>query len=115
MDRFKILLFVLLFSCNKQNCTDLPVSFLSYKDAILKIQKSRFSLQDNCNTSKSSWIKKASFYSCDNIAGFLLITTKTKTYIHYEVPLKIWLEFKDSDSFGKFYNRNIKGKYQLII
>lgn len=105
----------LVISCNSQNCSELKENFTSYEKAKKYINNTNFTFSDNCNTSKSSWIKGAEFYSCDNKSGYFLIETKKKTYIHKDLPKEIWNKFKKADSFGKFYNSRIKGKYQLII
>ncbi|MBC8213465.1 MAG: KTSC domain-containing protein [Candidatus Marinimicrobia bacterium] len=109
--------FLALFftSCNAQVCDSLPNKFDSYQVALKLINSSKFNLSEECNTSKSSWIKNAEFYSCDLNVGFLLIKTSKKTYIHSNVPLKIWSEFKKADSYGSFYASKIKGKYQLKL
>ncbi|MBW8202019.1 KTSC domain-containing protein [Flagellimonas abyssi] len=112
------LLFTIAFlsiSCNSQNCSDLKESFTDFDQAKKSIERTNFRFSDKCNTRKSSWILGAEFYSCDNKNGYLLIKTKKKTYIHKNLPKELWNEFKKADSFGKFYNSRIKGKFQLII
>ncbi|NLP59411.1 KTSC domain-containing protein [Lutibacter sp. B1] len=112
------LLFLIGFfitSCNSQDCSNFKNSFSSYEQAKKIIETTDFELYDKCNTSKSSWILKAEYYSCDKKNGYLIIRTRKKTYIHKRLPKKLWNEFKNADSFGKFYNARIKGKYQLII
>ncbi len=106
---------LLSISCNSQNCSELKDDFKSYEQAQKSIETTKFKFSDNCNTSKSSWILGAEYYSCDNKTGYFLIETKKKTYIHKDLPKEIWNEFKKADSFGRFYNSRIKGKYQLII
>ena len=95
MKKIKLLLIVGILglsfnSCNSQECESIPNKFDSYQIASKLINSSEFNLSEECNTSKSSWIKKAEFYSCDLNVGFLLIKTSKKTYIHSNVPLKIW-------------------------
>ena len=109
--------FITLLSipCNSQNCSDLKEDFTSYEQAEKSIENTNFTFSDTCNTSKSSWILGAEYYSCDNKNGYFLIKTKKRTYIHKDLPKGIWNEFRNADSFGKFYNSKIKGKYQLII
>lgn len=109
------LLLTLSISCNSQNCSELKNNFTNYQEANELITKTVFTLFDECNTSKSSWILNAKYYSCDERKGYFVIKTKNKTYIHKGLPLKIWNRFKNANSFGKFYNAEIKGKYQLII
>lgn len=114
----KLLLFnamLLLYSCSWKNCSELPETFASYNDAAEKIANTSFMLSESINTSKSSWIRNAKYKSCDGKTGFLLIKTDQKEYIHKGVPLEIWKDFKNSDSYGSFYSGSIKGSYQLYL
>jgi hypothetical protein len=49
----------------------------------------------------------------NQIVNVQVNTKKDKSYIHKNVPIQVWNEFKKATSFGKFYNRNIKGVYQM--
>lgn len=118
MLRFAILIIISLglqFCCNGQNCTEMPAHFESYRKAITYIKKSDFKLKDLINTSKSSWVRSASYYSCNNKYGYFIISTDKKEYLHFGLPLSLWLEFKKSPSFCDFYNKNIKGKFKFIL
>ncbi len=115
----KKLLFILLFigitSCNSQNCEDISTTFTTYKEIISVIDTTNFTLEDDVNTSKSSWIRNANYYSCDNKIGFFVLKTNKKNYVFEKVPVSIWKQFKNADSFGRFYNSNIKNKYHLYL
>ena len=102
-------------SCSAQNCKDIPDVFSSYQQAKNFIQKSSFFYSEKVNTSKSSWIRSASFYSCDKKTGFFIIATHKKEYIHQNLPIEIWNSFKSVGSFGQFYNQKIKNRYQLKV
>ena len=102
-------------SCNSQNCNDSPSKFNSYEQAISKIKSTKFTLSDNVNTSRSSVIENADYYSCDGKIGYLIIEIRNTEYIYQNVPISVWQEFKTADSFGSFYNRNIKNMYNLNI
>lgn len=108
------LVFILFTSCNSSDCSRLT-NFASYNEAVGAIRKSDFKYSDKCDTSKSSWIYSAEYYSCDGDFGYFLLTTKTATYIHANMPKNIWKSFKNTDSFGSYYNLNIKGKFRLDI
>jgi len=113
---FKIFfLFIFFISCSGNNCKDLSQNFHSYSNAINVIQNSSFTFQDQADTSKSSWIKNAEYFSCDNNTGYLIITTKRKKYLFANVPVSLWKKFKQADSYGKFYNRYIRNKYQFTL
>jgi hypothetical protein len=97
------------------SCEDLPEIFDNYEDAHKKIHASEFAFSEKINTSRSSWIRGASYYSCDGKYGFLSILTDSKEYIHQNVPIHVWKAFKNAASFGSFYNKNIKHRYRLKI
>jgi hypothetical protein len=110
-----IVLQILLVSCSGQDCNKLPAKFSSYNEAIHSVKKSTFKFKDAVNTSKSSWIQSASYFSCNGINGYFIFQAKGKEYIHSEVPYNIWQGFKNSESFGSYYDRNIKHKYILYL
>lgn len=100
---------------NSQICNDLPASFNSYQEANTLIKSTNFTIEDSVDTSKSSFINEASYYSCDKQYGFLIIKIRSTEYIFKDVPINIWEEFKNADSFGKFFNYNLKGNYHQMI
>ncbi|MBI9040270.1 KTSC domain-containing protein [Lutibacter sp.] len=104
-----------LLSCNSQSCNELPTQFNSYQQAVSEVKSTNFTFEDRVNTSRSSLIKSASFYSCDSKIGFLLVKIRSTKYIYQNVPISVWENFKQAESFGSFYNRNVKGSYQLKI
>jgi hypothetical protein len=113
----KIVVFLVLImvSCKKHNCTEISSKFTSYEDAIETVQNSSFAIEEKVNTD-SSWIDSIEYYSCDEASGYLIVNTKKGgSYIHENVPIHVWNEFKNADSFGRFYNQNIKGNYYLDI
>lgn len=114
----KLIFITVLFfvvSCKAQDCETLPDTFINYDKALTQITRSSFNFSENADTSSSSWIKDANYYSCDGAKGFLILKTKSKSYIHKNVPKTVWTAFKDASSFGAFYNSRIKKKYQLIV
>lgn len=115
----KQLLFILMacisFSCHSQNCGTLPNSYKSYNEAIVTVENSSFKISESVNTSKSSWIRKAHYYSCDGQTGYFIIQENDKTYIHANVPIDVWQGFKNADSFGSYYDHNIRGRYRLNL
>ncbi len=107
--------FLILISCKENNCSEINPNFTSYKYAIEVVQNSSFAIEEKVNTD-SSWIDSIEYYSCDEASGYLVINTKKGgSYIHENMPIHVWNEFKNADSFGKFYNQNIKGNYYLDI
>lgn len=109
------ILYSLIISCDGVVCDSLPNTYTSYEEAIGIIESAKFKQEDKVNTSKSSWIRGASFYSCDGITGYFIIETDSKKYIHSGIPVKVWQGFKKADSFGSYYNKNIKNRYQFKL
>lgn len=111
-----LMLAMYLHSCNAQPCSQLRQSFESYSQAISLIQKSSFSIKESANTSGSSWISSAKYYSCDGATGYLIVKTeKGGEYIHKGVSIEVWNEFKNAASKGSFYNSHTKHKFRLTL
>ena len=119
MKRFSPLLFLLLLGASQisfsQDCSKLPTSFTSYDQASNLVKSSTFKTHETVNTSKSSWIRGADYYSCDGQKGYLIIKADNKEYIHQNVPKETWNSFTKASSFGSYYNNFIKGNYRLTL
>jgi len=117
----RIYCFLLFYFCTSfepsfgQDCNKIPSSFRSYEQAVQIVKSSTFKIRESVNTSKSSWIRAASFYSCDSQKGFMIIRTDDREYIHQNVPIEVWRGFKNASSFGSYYSNNIRGKYRLLL
>ncbi|MGN6248952.1 MAG: KTSC domain-containing protein [Ginsengibacter sp.] len=113
---FVLLLSIGIISCHSQNCDTLPDKFATYDEAINVVESNGFKIHEIANTSKSSWITSAQYYSCDGITGYFIYKTKEgKEYIHKGVPINVWEEFKNASSKGSYYDYNIKHKYRLLL
>lgn len=116
MKNICLVLSLLFFcSCTGQPCEKLQENFTSYNEAKSKIEKAYFNFTDKVNTSKSSWVTNAKFYSCNNQDGYFILETSKKNYIFQGLPISIWKDFKSAESFGSYYNKFIRGKYRLIL
>jgi hypothetical protein len=105
-------LFLSIFSCKGQDCTEIELIGKNYKETLSEIRLTSFNLTEKLNTN-SSWIESIEYYSCDEVSGFLImVTKKEKEYIHKGVTVNLWHRFKSANSFGRFYTSNIKGKYR---
>lgn len=106
---------LLLCSCSGTDCNKLPATFSSFSEADKQIENSQFAFKDEVNTDKSSWIRGAKYFSCDNQTGFFIMTTDKQDYLYQNLPIDIWTGFKNASSFGQYYNSNIKHRYQLQL
>jgi KTSC domain len=116
--RLLFLLFVSSFyiSCNPQECSKMPVHFSSYDEAIKEITKYTFKLKESADMANSSWMRSATYYSCDGQIGYFIYSTdKGKKYIHADVPLQIWRDFQNAISKGSYYDNNIRRRYRLNL
>ena len=110
-----LFIFICLSCSNDTNCDSLDYNFSNYSNAIQIIEKAKFAFKDEL-TPKSEWIISAYFFSCNKKDGFLIIKTeKGKEYIHSDLPIEIWINLKNSESFGSYYSKKIRGKYQLEL
>jgi hypothetical protein len=116
---FILFLCTLIFSIGLtaygQDCNNLPTTFASYDQAVSLVKASTFKTKESVDTSKSSWIRGVTFYSCDGVKGFLILKTDSREYIHQNVPIEVWRGLKNADSFGNYYNNYIRGKYILML
>lgn len=108
------IIFINIFFCKGQKCETLNKTFTSYAEAYRIIEKTHFNYTDQIITDKSSWIKNAKFFSCNMKYGYFIIGTSKKDYIFTNLPIKVWNDFKNAGSFGRFYNSYIRGRYKLI-
>jgi hypothetical protein len=114
--KYVLSIFIILsLSCSGQDCNTLPLHYSSYDNAVEIIKETHFKIEESVNTSKSSWIRSASYYSCDGETGYFIFSTDEKTYIHAGVPVELWNEFKEAESFGSFYDHYIRGRYRFNL
>ena len=102
-----------LMGCHSTCDCEKIANSLTYNEAVIKAKECGAS--DSQTTSKSSWIRKISFYRCDETKGFLIMQTDKGEYIHSDVSQTVWNDFKNADSFGDFYNRNMRGRFQFVL
>ncbi|HEX7366161.1 MAG TPA: hypothetical protein VF273_03640, partial [Pelobium sp.] len=77
-----VTIFLPFYAFSQSNCKTLPAHYSSYSAAINQIRSAKFSFNEQANTSRSSFIKSAEYFSCDGEIGFLIIGLKDKQYIH---------------------------------
>lgn len=110
-----ILSFIPSLGLCQSSCNNLPKHYNNYNEAIKMIKNAKFNVIDNVNTDRSSFIRGASYYSCDNNYGFLIVGIGNRQYLYDGVPRSVWQQFKQSNSFGSFYDRYIRGRYRFNL
>jgi hypothetical protein len=65
---------------------------------------------ERIDTSRSSFVTSAEYFDA-NGEGYLILGLNRRPYIYRGVPVELWRRFKAAESFGRFYNQHIKGRY----
>lgn len=110
-----IIVSTVLFGSCSSNEQCIPIKSSSYLEAISEVQGMKFSFTDELPIGKSSWINGADYYSCDGNKGYLILKTNNQEYIHEGVPKDVWIEFKNAESSGSYYDENIKYHYSYQL
>ncbi len=100
------------FGFAQQSCNELPEYWKSENEAVTVIEHATFKYSETINN-QDSWLKKASFYSCDGVKGYLLIYSEKNVALHQDVPMKVWEMLKEAKSKGGYYNFYLKEKFKL--
>lgn len=67
---------------------------------------------DSFSSPESSWIEGATYNLEDGKTGTMILETDHKDYEFVDVPIDVWKKFKLTSSKGRFYDRNIRDRYQ---
>ena len=82
---------------------------VKYRDTLVNLSNPKF---EYLNTDKSSFVGGA-WYDQNN--QYMLIRLRD-TYYHYcGLPENVWNNFKRAESFGEYYNQNIKGNFDCRL
>lgn len=101
----------LITKAESDNCSVEFSSWKTEKEAISSIENLDFQFSETIENDTTSWLKSASFYSCDGKHGYLVVRGNQKEYIHTAVPVEVWKDLKNARSKGGFYNFYIKDKF----
>ena len=115
---FQLLVFFLtiaLCTCKQSSCDSIPREFSSFEEAIKFIKNANFKFKEATNTSKSSWILSATYFSCNEDSGYVIVGMQKNEYLYQGIPKSLWEEFKNAKSLGQFYDENIRGKYAFVL
>lgn len=70
-------------------------------------------VEESIDTSASSWIERVSFSrERTSDVGRLTVRIKGEDITYLDVPVSVWEQFKQSESLGSFYGKNIKQRYE---
>ncbi len=110
-----LIFFGLYLNAEENNCLQITESWNSEKQAIANIEQTNFIINESIKPGAKSWMTMASFYSCDETFGYLIVKSDKKTMVHQDVPMAVWKSLKNAKSLGGYYNFYIKGKYKLKV
>jgi hypothetical protein len=103
----------IILNAQIDNCAHNNTSWNSEKDAIEYIENESFANTESLIVDGESWMESANFYSCNEGFGFLIVKSQKKSFIHQNVPTKVWEALKGANSKGGYYNFYIKNKFKL--
>jgi hypothetical protein len=95
------------------NCLHTTSNWNSEKEAVSAIEASNFRITETVPGDVSSWMVDATFYSCNQDFGFMIVKSDKKTFVHQGVPTQVWEAFKSANSKGGYYNFYIKNKFRI--
>lgn len=114
---FLLILSVTTFvSCarNEKTCKDTSINKDFLADPINYVESFTYELTDSVLTPNSSWVRGVRYFSCDGKTGYFILKGKKKYFVHSQVPIDTWLDFKNAPSFGKYYNRYLRFRYDTV-
>ncbi len=82
---------------------------IKYRDGRVDIANPMFEYFD---TKKSSFVRGA-WYDKDN--KYMIINLSGTNYQYCSLSKRVWDSFKNTSSFGSYYNSSIKGKYDCRL
>jgi len=94
------------------NCDSLRFDGMEKAAILRQLEESKFRTSENFVLRRKSGLRAASFYSCDNKTGYLVIRYNDDDEIYLDVPLETWQSLtKNADPDG-FYLQSIDPVYK---
>ena len=85
------------------------VVWVKYREKPVDLGNPRFEYLD---TSKSSFVTGAWY---DSTNSYMIVGLRGIYYHYCRMPKNAWDSFRSADSFGRYYNASIKGKYDCRL
>lgn len=85
----------------------------SQKELLQMLNKSDIKFEASLENDVVRGIQSASYYF-DGNSGLLYVKFHDKELVYKDVPLKVWMEWKFSDSITSYYKQNIKYDYIAV-
>jgi hypothetical protein len=97
------------------SCDSIKFNQQSLSMAVEVISQTIFRFQQNISINREKGFKEASFYSCDNLHGYMLIKYHNLHILYSEMPLSLWESMINSGNPGEYYEKNIKDQYAFWL
>lgn len=97
------------------DCNKMKTSFSDIEEANSVLSATTFAFTQELKTTKRSGVKHASYFSCDNEMGYLLIGVDNKEYVYKNFPRFQWKLLVETNDLDDFYDESVRGKYLLVI
>jgi hypothetical protein len=95
-------------------CDSLGIMENDFNNYLEKIQAATWRYTQSMHMNRPYGFRKADFYSCDVITGFLVIEIDDDKYIYTAVPVSLWEEFTKTSDPDAFIKTNIEDKFEHL-
>ncbi len=100
---------IIFESCKRNNCDNTDREFSSGAEAKLFITSRSYKIEDSITISNSKMMASANFYSCDGKTGYFSFTTESGSQFFCNgIPIKSWIEFKESNTKENYHEETIQ-------
>jgi len=97
------------------SCDSIVIADLDFETAVSIISEASFRFQQNIKVSRRKGFKEASYFSCDNERGFMLIAYDDLSMLYEDIPKSLWDQLVQSGNPGAFYENNIKENFKASL
>jgi len=117
----KLSLIVIIFfsftSCfSYKTCGQFPKSFRSVEEAEMRLSAVECEAHfDSVSFPTGTSIRKAQFFTCDKMLGYLLIVTPDKKLLYRNIPYQYWKNMTKARSFEHYFSQNVQYKFPVYL
>jgi hypothetical protein len=97
------------------SCDSLMLDTTDIEIALDVIANTVFRFQQNIKINRSKGFKEASYFSCYNQEGYMVIKYHDCMYLYSSIPKHIWESMIVSGNPGSFFETNIRDQYESLL
>lgn len=90
------------------NCEKKLAQFEDKESALTALTGTKFHLEQEIKTTRTSGLMQAFYGSCDFKTGVLMVEFDQIKHVYMNIPLAMWEQFKSTDDIDGFYFKHIK-------